>query len=376
MMTPAWVPRGFKSNTGHDPGRHARHLYMRRRALIILLVVVGVAAAITAAVLLRKAAPPEAVRLLPPADGFVYINFKSLRRAHVFESLPAVQFDPEYDHFVQQTGFRWEQDLDEAALAMHFAPKAQASATGELQNGTRFSEVFSAHFDAAKLQAYLKTLAHNVDQYRQVDIYSIPLPGRTLRIAVLGPELVAASNTEGPYVIQGIIDRSRELAYPFRGPELVRSYYRDIPFLSLAWLIAKPPASPQGNSVLSLPGGYQVFFPPQTTMLGSIRYAGGAQLRLAAYAAGSSEAQRISDQLSAFLALFRTIESSAAGNDPDVKAFFESVKVEQKKNEVELTASVPQGFLKKVVSETPSSPQPAAPPPEPKKPAKPSRKHK
>ena len=350
---------------------------MRRRALIILLVVLGIAAGITAAVLLRKAAPPEPVRLLPPADAFLYVNLKPLRRAHAFDRIPAVQLDPEYDHFVQQTGFRWEQDLDELALAVHIAPRNPSTGAGEPQSGTRYSEVFSAHFDTTKLQAYLKTLAHNVDVYRQVSIYSVPLPGRTLRIAILGPELVAASNTEGPYVIQGIIDRSRELAYPFRGPELVRSYYRDIPFLSLAWLIAKPPATPSGSSVLTLPGGYQIFFPPQTTIVGSVRYAGAVQLRIAAYAAGPSEAQRISDQLSAFLALFRTIESGANGSDPDVKVFFESLKVEQNKSQVDLTAAVPHGFLEKLISEPPPVPEPTPPPaPEAKKPAKPKRRHK
>ena len=88
-----------------------------RRRLPIVLAVLLVAAAVALAVVLRKHAPPEPARLLPGADGFVYVNLQWMRRANITGELPAVHHDPDYEQFIQATGFQFERDLDEAALA-------------------------------------------------------------------------------------------------------------------------------------------------------------------------------------------------------------------------------------------------------------------
>ena len=83
-----------------------------RRTLPIVLAVVVVAATLTLAVQLRKHAPPEPARLLPGADAFVYANFGWARKANGGKLLLPVAHEPEYERFIQETGFDFERDLD------------------------------------------------------------------------------------------------------------------------------------------------------------------------------------------------------------------------------------------------------------------------
>jgi len=92
-----------------------------RRRLPILLAVLLVAAAVALLVVLRKHAPPEPARLLPSADGFVYVNLRWIRRANIGGQLPVVSHDPEYQQFIEATGFQFERDLEEAAFAIHYS---------------------------------------------------------------------------------------------------------------------------------------------------------------------------------------------------------------------------------------------------------------
>ena len=92
-----------------------------RRRYPVFIGLLLVLAAIAAVVLLRKHAPPEAARLLPGADGFLYVNLQWMRRTDVGGHPPIAQHDPEYDRFIQETGFDFERDLAQAAIAIHYA---------------------------------------------------------------------------------------------------------------------------------------------------------------------------------------------------------------------------------------------------------------
>src|ERR1039458_10119089 len=97
--------------------RGTRRPSMRiRRSVPIFIVVLLIAAAIALIVTLRKNAPPEAARLLPGADGFFYVNLQWIRTFNATAQLPAVSREPEYQKFVEQTGFQFERDLDQAAF--------------------------------------------------------------------------------------------------------------------------------------------------------------------------------------------------------------------------------------------------------------------
>src|SRR5215472_11911722 len=106
-----------------------------KRALAVLSGFLIAALAISVIVQLPKHAPPEAARLLPGADAFVYLDLSWMRLADIGHRLPTVAHDPEYEQFIQATGFEFERDLREAALAVHYAGPQTG---GE----TRYSEIF------------------------------------------------------------------------------------------------------------------------------------------------------------------------------------------------------------------------------------------
>src|ERR1700722_8169334 len=101
-----------------------------RRPFPLVLAVVVVAAAVTVAVQLRKNAPPEPARLLPGADAFMYVNLGWLRKLNPDSGVPSVYHDPEYQHFIEQTGFEFERDLDAAAFAVHYPVNWPGGGTG------------------------------------------------------------------------------------------------------------------------------------------------------------------------------------------------------------------------------------------------------
>src|SRR5579864_1185772 len=318
-----------------------------RRTLPIWVGLLIFVAAVTIVVQLRKHAPPEPARLLPGADGFLYVNLKWMRRAEMANRLPPVPHDPEYERFIQATGFQFERDLEEAAFAIHYASPAT---DGE----RRFSEIFVAHIDSEKLRAYLKTLASSIDTYRVIDIYNIPVENRVLRVAILGVDTVAASNHNDPAVIRGIIDRSRKLASPFGGPALLRQFYKYVPQLplpSLGWAVFKV------NADASPP------FASAATMVTSVRYLGAVHFRAEAFTKDEQDAEQLASQANTFLRIFQSAEVSVGGQtpDPDFKRAMDSIKIEHKKDRAVLNAVLPSELIRKIVSEAPAELSPAKP---------------
>jgi hypothetical protein len=330
-----------------------------RRSLPILLGVVLVAVALVLVVQLRKHAPPEPARLLPAADGFFYVNLQWIRRIKFAGQLPSVSHDPEYEQFIQATGFQFERDLEQAAFAVHYPPAGTAQGA---PRPPRFSEVLVGRIQGQRLREYLGKISSSVDSYHSTDIYNIPLEGRTLRVAILGVDTVAASNHGDPQVIRGIVDRSRKLASPFGGPTLLKQHYKDVPLASLAWVVFRvDPASAQ-----SPPGPVSLsfLFSKPAVVLASARYLGTLDLRAEAFTGSEDEAKRVAEELTTFLGVFHTVENAAPtqGTDPDVKAFFDSLQVERHGDRAVLKATLPPGFIRKALAEYPPEIAPKAPP--------------
>ncbi len=351
---PSW-----QSNPRNAPGDIIRASLVRvKRTLPIVLGVLLVAAALTLVVQLRKDAPPEPARLLPGGDAFVYVNLKWVRAVNAVKQLPPVSHDPEYERFIQETGFQFERDLDEAAFAVHYPESWRAGGTAGRAPEPRFSEVFVGKMDGEKLRAYLRKTAASVDNYNGTSIYNIPLEGRTLRVAVLGVDSVGVSNHDDPAVIRGIVDRTHKLASPFAGPAFLRQYYKTVPIASLAWAIARvePAANTPGFSSLSM------LFQKSASVVVSARYLAALHLRAEAFTSSNDDAQTLTDKVTAFLNLFHAAENSAVvqSPDPDVKAFFESLSVSTHGDRAILTAAVPPGFLKKVLDAESGSGSPTA----------------
>jgi len=329
-----------------------------RRRLPIPLVVLLIVAVVALIVTLRKHAPPEAARLLPGADGFFYINLKWIRTFNATGQLPPVSRDPDYQKFVDETGFQFERDLDQAAFAIHY-PQSWGGGTAGSASEPRFSEVFVGKIDSGRLTAYLKKISSSVDDYRGFDIYSIPLDGRTVRVVVLSYDSVAVSNHPNPDVIRGMLDRSRKLASPFAGPWLLRRFYGKVPLASLSFAILR--VQPGMGSFGGL-GSWSLLFPKPAVAVVSARYLRALHLRAEAFTNSDADAQSITEKTAAFLSIFHAAEGSVGphGTDADVKSFFDSLKVEQSGDRAILTATVPPGFLKKALSE--ASPETTPPP--------------
>jgi len=342
---------------------------IRRRLLIpliVLLIVAGVALIVT----LRKHAPPEAARLLPGADGFFYINLRWIRTFNATGQLPSVSREPEYQKFVEETGFQFERDLDQAAFAIHY-PRSWGGGSAESFPEPRFSEVFVGKIDSGRLTAYLKKLSSSIDDYRGFEIYNIPIEGRTVRVVILSYDSVAVSNHPNSQVIHGILDRSRKLASPFGGPWLLRKFYRKVPLASLSFAILR--VKPEMNSFGGL-GSWSLLFPKPAVAVISARYLRALHLRAEAFTDSEDAAHTVAEKTSVFLNLFHAAEGSVGtqGTDPDVKAFFESLQVEQAGDRAILTATVPSGFIRKVLTEAPPvTIAPAAPTAPPKEPVAP-----
>lgn len=333
----------------------------------IVLAVVVVAASVTLAVQLRKHAPPEPARLLPGGDGFFYLDLGRVRKLNSGNKLPPVSHDPEYDRFLRETGFEFERDLDKAAFAVHYPASWPGGGTGGSSPEVRFSEVLEGRIQGERLVAYLRQIAQSVENYHSDEIFTIVLEGRSLRVAVLSADSVAASNHDDPAVIRGMIDRSKRLASPFGGPALLRQYYKYVQLASLAWVIARvDPSSPEA-------GGWSTIFSSPATLVVSGSYlsplhltADAVHLRAEAFTRSPDEARAITDKVNVFVALTRSAETSVGshGSDADVKAFFESLKVRDEADRAVVTAVMPFGFLRKMLSgSAPELGEPAAAPP-------------
>jgi hypothetical protein len=341
-----------------------------RRSVPILIAVVLIAAAVALIVTLRKHAPPEAARLLPGADGFFYINLKWIRTFNATAQLPPISREPGYQKFVDETGFQFERDLDQAAFAVHY-PQSWGDGTAGSAPEARFSEIFVGKFDSGRMVPYLKNLSASVDNYRGFDIYNIPFEGRTVRVTLLSYDSIAVSNHPDPDVIRGIVDRSRKLASPFGGPWLLRKFYQKVPLASLSFAILR--VKPAAMSSLGGFGWWSLLFPKPAVVVVSARYIRALHLQAEAFTASDSDAQSIVDKTSAFLNLFHAAEGSVGthGTDADVKAFFDSLKVERSGDRAILKAIVPPGFIKKVLAEAPVEQAPAGQAPAAGQPAKP-----
>jgi len=332
-----------------------------RRTLPIAFAVVIAAAAIILAIELRKHAPPEPARLLPGADAFIYANVGWIRRV-TNTPLPPVSHDPEYERFLRETGFDFERDLDSAAFAIHYPASWPGGGTGGAAPEPRFSEVFIAKFNGQRLAAYLKQQAQSAETYHSVDIYTIPIQGRSFRVAILSVDSVAASNLDDPLVMRGMVDRSRRLASPFGGPSMLRHFYKQVQFASPVWLLARvEPSAPDF-------GGWSAVFPAPATLVVSASYnplhlplrSAALHVRADAFAAGEQEARAIADKVHVFLAMFSSAETSVGspGSDADLKALFDSLQVRQEDSRAVLQATVPTTVFRKLLPS--SDPIPAA----------------
>jgi hypothetical protein len=317
-------------------------------AVLILLAV---------AIFLRSKAPPEAARLLPESDGIVYFHLKPIR-AFLHKDLKPPQRVPEYQQFVDATGIDWEQDLDEAAIALH-----RMSDPNGLNGPVAYSMVLVGKITGQKLNAWLDAHAANRESYAGHTIYSIPSDGRTVRVAQIGYDMVAISNTPTPEQIHSMLDRHATAAWPFSGSTLLAQYYHDVPLLSLAWGVG------QIGLPFSESGAIKVFglslpIEPDSTIVASLRWTGALHLRVEEIAATDEVAATQTASLATLLTLARGFTQPLAANSANngLKELLKTAQVSQKRNRVVVAATLSPSLLGDSAGDQNSPPATIAPP--------------
>jgi hypothetical protein len=333
---------------------------MRKRTRYSLLVALALVLALAVAVWLRKLAPPEVARLLPESDAIIYVNVKPLRAVTHFDKNP-VSRSSEYQRFVDITGIVPERDLDAAAFALH----RMENPTGP--NGpVAYSEVFEGRFDGERLAHYLSSIARSQEQYAGRTVYTVPIEGRTLRIAQLGYDTIAASNMPTTEQIHAMIDRYSAAASPFSGSSLLEARYRDVPLLSTAWGIGHVglPFSENGQIHIF---GLGLPLPEDTTFVASLRPSvTHVHLRIEEIAPTEADAQRSAQVLSSLIQILQAIPPKLAAQaektDADaVHDLIDSLKVERRSDRVLVSGDVPLNLIRRISASDTTSIVPAAP---------------
>lgn len=316
----------------------------RRRKRITIAVVVVILLLLAAALYLRIKAPPEAARLLPESDGIVYLNLRPIRAVTHFDQHP-VTHDPDYQSFINATGIQFERDLDEAAFALHRMPNA-----GGPNGPVAFSEVFVGHFDGRRLMHYLAGLSTAQETYAGHTIYSIPSDGRTVRVTLLGYDMVAVSNTPTAEQIHSILDRYRSAALPFSGSSLLTDHYEEVPLLSLAWGIGQI-GLPFGDSGNVSVFGFRLPINFDSTFIASVRWTGSLRLRVEEIAPTEEAATSSAESLKMVLNFVRNAETAAPGvTGPELKPLLDSIQIEHHRDRAVLRAAIPPQLLERLVT--------------------------
>jgi hypothetical protein len=215
-----------------------------------------------------------------------------------------------------------------------------------------FSEVFVGHFDGRRLSRYLASVAASTETYAGHEIYRIRSEGRTVRVTLLGYDMVAVSNTPSDEQIHSILDRYRTAAMPFTGSSLLAEHYSDVPLLSLAWGVGQiglPLSGPAGGlrvMGMSLPLTFDA------TFVASLSWTGKTRLRVEEIAPDEAAAKASADSIESILSLIRAAQDAAPMGtaDPETRTLLDSAQIEHYKNRVVLTATIPAGLLQSLVS--------------------------
>lgn len=310
----------------------------RHRKLLILFLLLVITAAIGFVVYQRIAEPPRAVVLLPDGNFLFYLNFAP---AHFFDfgKLP-VESDPEYQDFVDKTGFHFEHDLDTVAISQTKLGDPEVSDS---------AAIFTGHFDQTRLANFLRRLAGDTESYSDKTIYSINNANHVVRACIVDNSTVAVTTGQTSESMHSIIDKAGNARITIKGPALASSYYRYVPFGSLAWIMVRVPSDLGGAA---LPEGMSLDFLQDTVSIASVRYTGSLRVKLEVFSANESDAKKVTEAASSLLAIGRSATASLkpSGTDKDVKAVFDSIQVEQNGKRTAVSVVIPQEFLNKLSS--------------------------
>lgn len=319
---------------------------MHRRTRSTLLIVAAVLVLLALALFLRSKAPPEAARLLPESDGILYVNLKPVRA--FFRKVKTPERAPEYQQFVDATGIDWEQDLDQVAIALHRMPDPNGP------NGpVAYSLVLVGRVTGAKLNAWLGGHAATTENYGGKTIYEIASEGRTVRVAQIGYDMLAVSNTPTPEQIHSIIDRHRTAALPFSGSSLLEAHFHEVPLLSVAWGVGQI-GLPFSESGAIRVFGFSLPLQPDSTIIASVAPTlpvpgslGSLKMKVEEIAPSEEAATSQAADLATLVTLARAMAAPLGDNTANsgLKELLKTTEVTQHRDRVTVTSTLPASFL-------------------------------
>ena len=334
---------------------------MHKRTRRTLLVFAGVLVLLALAVFLRSKAPPEGARLLPESDGILYFNLKPIR-VFLRKDLKPPERVPEYQQFVDATGIDWERDLDSAAIALHRMQDPNGP-----NGAVAYSMVLSGKLTGKRLNNWLEAHASSREVYAGHTVYSIPSENRTVRVAQVGYDMIAASN----YPTHGENSRHHRSA-PDRGVALRRFNAAGPAFprgsaLAVAWGVG------QIGLPLSESGAIKVFglsLPLQdnSTIIASVTpglpLANTVHLRVEEIASDENKAASQAAALATIVTLARDVTTQLADNSSNnaLRELLKTTEVTQKRNRVVATANLSPSFLSQITKSENSLRTPATRP--------------
>jgi hypothetical protein len=332
---------------------------MHRRTRRTLWIVAAVLLFLALAIFLRSKAPPEAARLLPESDGIFYVNLKPVR-TFLRKDLKPPTRAPEYQQFVDATGIDWERDLDQAAIAIHRMPDPNGP------NGpVAYSMVLVGKLTGQRLNVWLDAHATSRESYAGHTIYGIPSESRTVRVAQIGYDMLAISNTPTTEQIHSMLDRHRTAAWPFAGSSLLAQHFHEVPLLSLGWGVGEifQPFSESGTVQvfgLSLPLKQDSIVVASVTP--ALSLGGALNVKVEEIAPSEDVAISQAASLATLVTLARGFTAPLADNTANngLKQLLKTAQVTQKHDRVVITATLSPTLLAQLAEDEKNSSTPMA----------------
>jgi len=210
-----------------------------------------------------------------------------------------------------------------------------------------YSMVLVGKITGKRLNDWLEAHAAARESYAGHTVYSIPSEGRTVRVAQIGYDMVAVSNTPTPEQIHSMLDRHSTAAWPFAGSTLLRRHYHEVPLLSLAWGVGQiglPLADEHGGAINIL--GFSLPLEADSTIIASVTPAlslGGAMnVKVVEIAPSSDKAASQCDALNMLLIMGRGITVTLADNAANngLRELLKTAEVKQERDRVIVTATL------------------------------------
>jgi hypothetical protein len=189
-----------------------------------------------------------------------------------------------------------------------------------------------------------------------------------VRVAQIGYDMVAVSNTPTPEQIHSMLDRHATAAWPFAGSSLLRQHYHEVPMLplpSLAWGVGhiELPFTKSGSIQIL---GFSLPLVTDSTFIASVTPAlslgGSLNVKVVEIAPSIGKAASQADALNILLIGARTFTVPLADNaaNNSLKELLKTTEITQKRERVVITATLsPSLFSSPAQSDNTPSEAPA-----------------